>query len=156
VQEMMGGQMQGMPLDFPNVSASIAACGGVDGRVWRGAVSADLGEMSAAAKAIQGASAKTGLKTKAQVDVAAIFEALQEYAVANGGKYPDALEVLVTPDVNGQTFLDRTRLPKDPWGRDYHYDPPTTPKGTPRVYSYGKDGKPGGTGEDADIVNEPR
>ena len=52
--------------------------------------------------------------------------------------------------------LPEDGLPLDPWDRDYHYDPPTTPKGTPRVYSYGKDGKPGGTGEDADIVNEPR
>jgi type II secretion system protein G len=156
VQEMMGGSMQGMPLDFPNVSASITVSAGVDGRVWRGAMSADLGELGAAVHAIEGASANTGLKTKAQIDVAALVDALQAYAIANGGKYPDSLEVLVTRDVNGQTFLDRTKLPKDPWGRDYHYDPPKTANGTPRVYSYGKDGQPGGTGENADIVNEPR
>jgi general secretion pathway protein G len=41
-------------------------------------------------------------------------------------------------------------VPNDPWGRAYVYRVPGT-KGDFDLYSLGKDGKPGGTGEDADI-----
>ena len=37
----------------------------------------------------------------------ALYVALDEYAVNNGGHYPDSLEVLVTPDENGATYLGR-------------------------------------------------
>lgn len=40
-------------------------------------------------------------------------------------------------------------IPKDPWDRDYHYDPATG-----IVTCYGADGAPGGTGENEDIVGE--
>ena len=63
-------------------------------------------------------------RKKAQVDLVQIKNALTEYAVNNGGKFPDSLEVLVTPDVNGHTYLDQTKIPKDPWGREYMYEPP--------------------------------
>lgn len=42
-------------------------------------------------------------------------------------------------------------VPKDPWGRDYTYIPPTTEKPEPTIKTLGADGKPGGTGNDADI-----
>ena len=41
-------------------------------------------------------------------------------------------------------------VPNDPWGRPYVYRAPGT-KGEFELFSYGRDGKPGGTGEDADI-----
>ena len=41
-------------------------------------------------------------------------------------------------------------VPNDPWGRPYVYRVPGS-KGEFDLYSLGKDGKPGGTGEDADI-----
>src|ERR1043165_5423554 len=41
-------------------------------------------------------------------------------------------------------------VPVDPWGRPYVYRTPGQ-KGEFDVFSYGRDGKPGGTGEDADI-----
>src|SRR5262245_27673826 len=41
-------------------------------------------------------------------------------------------------------------VPVDPWGRPYSYRTPGQ-KGEFEVGSYGKDGKPGGTGDDADI-----
>ena len=88
---------------------------------------------------------------KAQVDLGAIESALTEYAVANGGRYPDSLEVLVTPDVNGHTYLKGSRVPKDPWNNEYLYDPPGPGQPLPRVYSYGKDGQPGGEGDDGDL-----
>jgi general secretion pathway protein G len=92
-------------------------------------------------------------RKKAEADLVAIKNALTEYAVANGGKFPDSLEVLVTPDVNGHTYLDTTKIPKDPWGREYMYEAPGPGQPQPRVYSYGKDGQQGGEGDDADIDN---
>lgn len=44
-------------------------------------------------------------------------------------------------------------LPKDPWGRPYIYQPPADDSQRARVFSYGGDGKPGGTGNAADVYN---
>ena len=96
------------------------------------------------------ATASTG---KAKADITAIENALTEYNIANGGKWPDSLEALVTPDVNGYTFLKGTKVPKDPWGNEYMFDPPESGRPEPRVYSYGKDGQAGGEGDAADIDN---
>jgi len=84
-------------------------------------------------------------------DIDIIGWALDEYESANRGRYPDHLEELVTPDANGRTFLDGTRVPRDPWGREYRYEPPGEAHAEPRVYSLGRDGRPGGRGEDEDI-----
>lgn len=92
-------------------------------------------------------------RKKAEADIHAIDSALTEYAIANGGKFPDSLVPLVTPDVNGQTFLDTRSLPKDPWGRGYEYDPPGPGSPKPRIRSLGRDGQLGGEGDDADIDN---
>ena len=43
------------------------------------------------------------------------------------------------------------RLPLDPWKNSYHYEPPTETKAMVLV-CYGADGKPGGEGENEDIV----
>jgi general secretion pathway protein G len=84
-----------------------------------------------------------------------IQAALEMYALNNNGKYPDTLETLVTPDVNGATYLHATTLPLDPWKRPYVYEPPSPPNHpNPRIYSLGADGKPGGEGENADIEME--
>lgn len=91
--------------------------------------------------------------TKAKVDISAIESALKEFAINNGGRYPDSLEVLVTPDANNETYLDSKSIPKDPWGHEYMYDPPASGQPQPRIYSYGADGQPGGEGKDADIDN---
>ena len=93
-------------------------------------------------------------RSTAQANITAIADALGQYAIMNGNRYPDSLEELVTPDENGNTFLNMRKLPKDPWGNDYMYEPPNPPAETrPRVYSYGKDGMPAGEGENADIDN---
>ena len=39
-------------------------------------------------------------------------------------------------------------MPKDPWGNDYQYRSPGE-HGEYDVYSFGRDGRPGGEGEDA-------
>lgn len=46
----------------------------------------------------------------------------------------------------------KKKLPKDPWGHDYIYKFPGD-HGDYDLFSYGKDGQLGGTGEDEDIVN---
>ena len=50
-------------------------------------------------------------------------------------------------------YLKKKDLPKDPWGRPYVYQQPGTHGSDFDLFSYGKDGRPGGTGEDADITN---
>jgi len=92
-------------------------------------------------------------KGKARADIMAINNALNEYAALNRGRYPDTLEALVTPDENGYTFLDRRSVPRDPWGNEYLYEPPSYDQVQPRVYSLGADGRIDGQGEDADIDN---
>lgn len=48
-------------------------------------------------------------------------------------------------------YLERTDVPLDPWGNPYVYLVPGS-QGEPfEVISYGRDGQPGGTGEDEDI-----
>ena len=95
----------------------------------------------------------TGQRTKAAADITAISAAIDTYAVENMGKYPDSLEVLVTPDENGHTFLDRESVPLDPWGNPYDYQPAAPGQAKFRVICYGKDGQPGGEGDDEDFDN---
>ena len=88
---------------------------------------------------------------KAKADIVAICGAIDNYAIENGGKYPDSLDALIQPDANGHAYLELESVPLDPWKNPYIYEP--APQGTSkyRVISYGKDGTPGGEGDDADI-----
>ena len=83
-------------------------------------------------------------------DISQICSAIDNYLINNGNKPPENLEVLVTPDENGHTYLKN--LPADPWKNDYVYEPPVGTKPY-RVLCYGRDGAPGGEGEDADFDN---
>jgi hypothetical protein len=66
-------------------------------------------------------------------------------AYKNGhGAWPNSLE-----DVYSMAD-DITR--KDAWGHDFAFTPYDAAKGYGEVISYGRDGKPGGSGEDADLV----
>jgi len=49
-------------------------------------------------------------------------------------------------------YLDSNEIPKDPWNNDYIY----TVEGSSKflITSYGADGRPGGTGYDADITSD--
>ncbi len=53
---------------------------------------------------------------KAKADIVQISSAVDQYAIENNGRYPESLEVLVTPDENGFTYLSQETVPKDPWG----------------------------------------
>lgn len=94
----------------------------------------------------------------AKQDIATLMQALKLYRLDNQ-RYPtteQGLQALVTRPTaapipqNWKTggYLDR--LNRDPWGNPYQYLSPGA-RGEIDVFSYGADGKPGGTGIDADI-----
>jgi general secretion pathway protein G len=92
---------------------------------------------------------------KAQLD--ALEKALDQYRL-DTGHYPSTelgLEALIKrpasePKWNGPYL--RKSVPLDPWGQPYLYRVPGQ-KGDFDLLSYGKDGQPGGSGENADIPN---
>ena len=92
---------------------------------------------------------------KAQID--ALEKALDQYRL-DVGTYP-ATEaglgaLMVRPNNEAKwagPYLKKT-LPNDPWGRPYIYR--IGENGAVAIISYGKDGQPGGTGENADITNQ--
>ncbi len=89
----------------------------------------------------------------AKADITTLASALDEFAIRNGNRYPESLDVLVTPDENGYTYLKQRKLPLDPWKGEYMYEPPSPGEPRARIISYGKDGQPGGEGDNADIDN---
>ena len=90
----------------------------------------------------------------AKAEIMNISEAIQLFQVKNGGKLPDTLEPLVTPDENGVAFLVNMKaVPNDPWGFPYAYEKDSNGM-TYEVKSYGRDGEPGGEGDNADLSNK--
>lgn len=91
---------------------------------------------------------------KAQID--ALEKALDQYRL-DTGSYPTAelgLAALLARPNNEPKWAGpylKKALPPDPWGRPYLYRPGEN--GSVSITSYGKDGQPGGTGENADISN---
>jgi len=93
---------------------------------------------------------------RAQLD--ALDKALDQFRL-DVGHYPtseEGLQALVVAP-SGETHWAgpylKKGVPADPWGRPYIYQLPSTHGGDFDLLSYGKDGRPGGTGEDADITN---
>ncbi|MFN0039710.1 MAG: type II secretion system major pseudopilin GspG [Burkholderiales bacterium] len=99
---------------------------------------------------------KSEVKTaRAQID--AFEKALDQYRL-DTGRYPvsdQGLASLMTkPDSETKwagPYLKKA-VPSDPWGNPYVYRAPGE-HGEFDLFSHGKDGKPGGTGEAADITN---
>ena len=81
---------------------------------------------------------------RAQID--SLEKALDQYRL-DKRRYPTAEEGLTAI----QPYLKKT-LPNDPWGHPYVYRAGGS-NGDYQVISFGRDGKSGGTGEDADITN---
>ena len=90
---------------------------------------------------------------RAQLD--SLEKALDQYRLDNR-HYPTAeqgLDALVNKpqgEANWTGPYLKKAVPADPWGRPYLYRVPGA-RGDYDVYSLGRDGKPGGSGEDADI-----
>lgn len=93
--------------------------------------------------------------TQAQID--GFGKALDQYRL-DTGHYPtteQGLAALMERPSNESKWDGpylKKAVPQDPWGKPYNYRSPGE-HGDYDLYSYGKDGQPGGTGENADIVS---
>ncbi len=91
-------------------------------------------------------------RSKTKGDIMAISCALDEFAIQNGGHYPESLDDLLLLNSENQPYL-AFKMPMDKWGVPYRYDNTGDRGPWPCVYTLGRDGVPGGTGEDEDISN---
>ncbi len=99
-------------------------------------------------------------RMKAKIQIESIETAIKLYRLDNG-EYPSTeqgLEALVEPPTVGQLpkawrkggYLEKGKVPKDPWGNDYIYLCPGLHDDFD-LMSYGADGEPGGEDNNADI-----
>jgi general secretion pathway protein G len=101
-------------------------------------------------------------RIKARIDIQSLETALKLYNLDNGS-YPtteQGLLALVEPPSTGVLakkwreggYLEKGRIPVDPWGNDYVYLSPGS-HGEFDIISYGADGEPGGEGKDQDVAS---
>ena len=101
-------------------------------------------------------------RTKAALQISGIETALKMYKLDNGF-YPSTeqgLESLISPPATGKLppkwrdggYLEKGKLPKDPWGNEFVYLSPGM-HGDLDLSSYGPDGEAGGESENSDINN---
>lgn len=101
-------------------------------------------------------------RTKAVLQIEGLETALKLYKLDNGS-YPSTeqgLQALVElPEVGTLPrnwreggYLEKGKLPKDPWDNEYIYLCPGT-HGDYDIVSYGADGESGGEGENSDITS---
>ncbi|MFP3385879.1 type II secretion system major pseudopilin GspG [Tritonibacter sp. SIMBA_163] len=97
-----------------------------------------------------------GKSRAAEIQLNGIKAALQFYYI-DVGRYPSEAEGLraLLQEPSGASgwrgpYLDKKADIQDPWGRDVLYRIPGK-EGAFDLYSYGRDGHPGGTREDRDI-----
>ncbi len=101
-------------------------------------------------------------RTKAAMQIQGIETALNLYKLDNG-VFPSTeqgLQALVEPPTVGILppkwrtggYMDKGKVPKDPWGNDFVFLSPGT-HGEYDLSSYGIDGEAGGEGDNADINN---
>lgn len=95
------------------------------------------------------------------VQIRSLENALDGFKLHNGF-YPttdQGLEALIKKPETGRIpnkwqeggYLKPARIPKDPWGGDYHYFSPGSEGREYEIISYGPDKEPGGEGKNADI-----
>ena len=93
---------------------------------------------------------------RAQID--ALDKALDQFRL-DVGRYPtseEGLQALVAQPSGEAAWAGpylKKGVPADPWGRPYVYQLPGSHGGDFDLLSSGKDGRPGGAGEDADVTN---
>jgi general secretion pathway protein G len=93
----------------------------------------------------------------ARAQIEALGKALDQYRI-DAGRYPSTDQGLASLNEKPADeakwqgpYLAKT-LPKDPWGRDYQYRSPGE-HADYDLFSFGKDGRPGGDGDDGDVVS---
>jgi general secretion pathway protein G len=94
----------------------------------------------------------------AQAQIVAFEKALDTYRL-DVGRYPNTEQglnaLLVRPQNEAKwngPYLQKA-VPSDPWGKPYQYKSPGEQGREFELWSFGKDGQPGGTGEAADITS---
>ncbi len=88
-------------------------------------------------------------RTKARSDLKMIVDTANMWK-AMKGHYPKSLEVMISGvDSDGNKVVS-IEIGQDPWGNAYQYK---IVDEVPVATSLGKDGKAGGTGQDADLVH---
>lgn len=91
-------------------------------------------------------------------DLAALSNAIDQFRL-DCGRYPkqsEGFSALYDKPVDAKGWNGpylKMRMPPDVWGFPYHYRCPSPTGRGYQVLSYGADGRPGGTGDDADISN---
>lgn len=96
--------------------------------------------------------------TMAKAQIGSFEKALDTYRL-DVGRYPNTEEgmnaLLVAPPTAGAKWNGPylPKVPSDPWGRAYQYKAPGA-KADFEITSLGRDGQPGGSGDDADIVSQ--
>lgn len=92
---------------------------------------------------------------KAQMDM--LGKALDAYRL-DTGHYPDTAQGLAAlmhapaNETRWQGPYLKKEVPADPWGNPYQYRQPGAPGHDYEILTLGKDGKPGGSQESADLV----
>lgn len=93
----------------------------------------------------------------AKAQITALEQALDQFRL-DVGRYPsneEGLQALTTAPASVPGWAGpylKKAAPNDPWGHPFVYVQPGT-HGELDLSSYGKDGREGGTGENADITN---
>jgi general secretion pathway protein G len=97
--------------------------------------------------------------TIARAQIAAFEKSLDTFRL-DVGRYPtteEGLNSLVTAPASAGAKWNgpylKKGVPSDPWGHPYQYKAPGS-KSEFEIISLGRDGQPGGSGEDADIVSQ--
>jgi len=97
-----------------------------------------------------------GKQAAAKAQIELLSQALDQYRL-DTGSLPSSQEGLNALMINpGKEKWDgpylKKNVPADPWGNPYQYQSPGT-HGEYDLFSFGRDNKPGGEGEDQDINN---
>ncbi len=99
---------------------------------------------------------KSEIKT-AKAQIVGLEKALDQYRI-DTGRYPSteqglaALNTKPGDEARWDGPYLKKAVPDDPWGKPYQYRMPGE-KSEVDIYSFGRDGQPGGSGDGADIGN---
>jgi general secretion pathway protein G len=92
----------------------------------------------------------------ARTQIELLGAALDQYSL-DMGSYPTSLDALIQSPGGGGNwngpYLKKNAVPADPWGNPYNYKCCPGEHGDYDLWSDGADGRPGGTGENADVAS---
>ena len=97
-----------------------------------------------------------GKQSAARAQIELLGQALDHFRL-DTGRYPttqEGLAVLITNQniENWDGPYLKKGMPSDPWGKPYNYQCPGQ-HGEYDLWSFGRDGQPGGDGEDKDVLS---